>query len=235
MHYQSSQTAILVFIREEREEARIKSFRERRSFRESLRVVRALNKHVTKITRRSGLPTFLVKGTQQIGYSFGERFAHAIESVFLTGYQSVISIGNDCLSLNAHHLQAMAEALERGATMVLGPAKDGGAYAIGMQRDAFQKSEFIQLPWESAELFSALLHYSKNLNASIYCLPVAIDADDASSFQAALMHLVATSPLYRLFEKILQSTEKQIVEDVIFNSIYLKCSAHLRAPPDFLS
>lgn len=235
MHYQSSQTAVLVFIRDEREEARIKSFQERRSFRESLRVVRALNKHVTKITRQSGLPTFFVKGTQQIGHSFGERFANAIEWVFLAGYQRVISIGNDCLSLNARHLQAMADALEAGATMVLGPAKDGGAYAIGMQQDAFQKSEFIQLPWESAELFSALLHYSKNLNASIYCLPTAIDADDAPSFRAALAHLVTTSRLYRLFTKIFQSTEKQIVEDVIINSSYLKFSAHLRAPPDFLS
>lgn len=231
MHHQSPNTAVLVFIRDEQEEARLKLSQAGISFRSSLQVVRTLNRHIVKITRKAELPTFIVKGDQQVGVNFGERFTNAIESVFQAGYQQVIAIGNDCLSLTATHLQTMAEALECGKALVIGPAKDGGAYAIGIQQSVFDKAAFQQLPWQTDQVFAALVNYIENLKAAWACLPAAMDVDDAISFQKALTHLASTSVLYQLLKSILQSDHTPLVPDIPFISNQLAFTASLRAPP----
>ena len=231
MHHQSPNTAVLVFIRDEQEEARLKLFHAKRCFRSSLQMVRTLNRHVRSITRQAGLPTFIIKGDQQVGADFGERFTNAVESIFEAGYERVIAIGNDCLSLTATHLQMIAAELERGKALVIGPAKDGGAYAIGIQQSAFDKSAFEQLPWQTEQVFAALVNYIENLKAAWSCLPAAMDVDDAISFQKALTHLTATCALHRLLKGILQSNRIPLVPDIPFISNYLAFTASLRAPP----
>lgn len=231
MHHQSPNTAVLVFIRDEREEAQLKSFRSQLSLRARMQVIRTLNCHVSTVTRQARLPTFVIKGAQQVGQTFGERFANAVESIFQAGYEQVIAVGNDCLSLNAGHLQKMAEQLANGTDLVIGPAKDGGAYAIGMQRNAFQRDLFLQLPWQTEYVFDALLHYAENLNANYYCLPPACDADDVRSFQQAISGLSSTTRLFRLLKYILHTPRIQLNSDIPFISNHLSFISLLRAPP----
>lgn len=229
--HQFSSTAVLVFVRDEREEAQLKSFRAQLSLRAGVQLVRTLNRHVLSVTRQARLPTFVIKGAQQVGNTFGERFTNAVESVFQAGYQHVITVGNDCLSLNASHLQKMAEQLAKGTDLVIGPAKDGGAYSIGIQKNAFQRDFFLNLPWQTERLFNALLHYAENLNANYYCLPPARDVDDARSFQQAISSLSATTRLFQLLKHILQSTRIQPLGDILFISNHLSFISLLRAPP----
>ncbi|MFN7119354.1 MAG: DUF2064 domain-containing protein [Saprospiraceae bacterium] len=234
MHHQLSDTAVLVFVRDEREEARLKSFRARLGLRANLRVVHTLNQHVTSVTRQAGLPTIFIKGHQQVGSTFGERFTNAIEAVFSAGYERVITIGNDCLSLNAGHLHTIAKALEQGTDMVLGPAQDGGVYAIGIRRQAFQKDRFLLLPWQTPDLFSALVNYIIKIGATYHHLPTAIDADDEQSFQKALKHLVPATRLGQILRNLVQVNCIQVVINISFRTQILFFITLLRAPPVLL-
>lgn len=236
INHQLQNTAILVFVRDELEEAKLKSFLSQRSLQKNLQVVRTLNRHVRFITRQSGFPTFIIKGAQQVGTTFGERFANAVESVLNSGYEQIITIGNDCLSLNAAQLQEMAAQLSNGAALVLGPAKDGGAYAIGIQRNAFFKADFLALPWQTEHVFAALVNYANQFHLTYTCLATAADVDDVTSFHLAMARLSPVARLYRLLRNILQLTRLQSVVDISIISNLLSFISLLRAPPPvFLS
>jgi len=188
-------TALLLFIRDVDEETRVKHLTSlgRSTERE---VVKVLNRRVLRVARRTGLPTVVVSGKEQRGADFGERFTHAFSKVFDAGYERVVAIGNDCLSLDERQLLEAAEALQ-SRDMVLGPAYDGGAYIVGLSRSLFEAGAFEQLPWQRAELFSALTYYAQQRGAAPFLLRPEWDADDARSFQKALRRLSGRHPLRR--------------------------------------
>ena len=58
---------------------------------------------------------------------------HAFESGFDGGYRHIVLIGTDCYELNTAIINAAFAALEH-ADAVVGPARDGGFYLIGLNR-----------------------------------------------------------------------------------------------------
>lgn len=72
------------------------------------------------------------KAAQQ-GHDLGTRMKNAFAESFAMGYAHVCIIGTDCFELSPEVINEAFESLQR-ADAVIGPAKDGGYYLLGMNR-----------------------------------------------------------------------------------------------------
>lgn len=141
----NSKTAILIFAHSADYEAKIKPFQH------SKEVFESLNKHIVQQVRRTNLPYFLVTEKEQKGFSFGERFTNAIQSIYDLGYDSIITIGNDTPHLTTKKLlKANEELLKKD--VVLGKSTDGGFYLLGIKKQYFNPALFLKLPWQNRNL-----------------------------------------------------------------------------------
>ena len=69
----------------------------------------------------------------QTGNDLGERMDHAFKQLFQSHYKKVIIIGSDLLDLKPRDIETAFELLNNN-DVVIGPAKDGGYYLLGMNR-----------------------------------------------------------------------------------------------------
>lgn len=69
----------------------------------------------------------------QSGPDLGARMASAIQAAFDPGTTAVVLIGTDCPELTSEHLALAFEKL-KSASVVFGPAHDGGYYLVGMNQ-----------------------------------------------------------------------------------------------------
>jgi hypothetical protein len=95
----------------------------------------------------------------QEGADLGERMQHAILSGFENGARHIVLIGTDCLELSAEILEEAFEALE-GIEAVIGPARDGGFYLIGLNRTV--PDLFTERQWSTPDVLREtvdILHY----------------------------------------------------------------------------
>ena len=67
----------------------------------------------------------------QQGGPLGERLQNAFQYAFDKGYSRVTVIGSDCYDLKSKHLEEALDQLEIH-DLVVGPAKDGGFYLLGL-------------------------------------------------------------------------------------------------------
>ncbi|MFZ9047021.1 MAG: TIGR04282 family arsenosugar biosynthesis glycosyltransferase, partial [Cyclobacteriaceae bacterium] len=67
----------------------------------------------------------------QTGNTLGERIKNAFDHAFEKGYSRVTIIGSDCYDLKKKHLEEAFDQLEIN-DVVVGPAKDGGFYLLGL-------------------------------------------------------------------------------------------------------
>ncbi|WP_299678252.1 TIGR04282 family arsenosugar biosynthesis glycosyltransferase [uncultured Dokdonia sp.] len=69
---------------------------------------------------------------QQEGADLGQRMEQAFSNAFSDNYKKVIIVGSDLYDLRTHHLEQAFDALTTN-DVVIGPAKDGGYYLLGMR------------------------------------------------------------------------------------------------------
>jgi len=67
----------------------------------------------------------------QTGGNLGNRMLHAMDHALRAGYSRAMIVGSDAPTLPAAHLERL---LAAGADVALGPADDGGYYAISCRR-----------------------------------------------------------------------------------------------------
>ncbi|UII27720.1 TIGR04282 family arsenosugar biosynthesis glycosyltransferase [Fulvivirga maritima] len=86
----------------------------------------------------------------QQGDGLGERMSNAFRRAFQSGYESVCLIGTDLYDLSVDLINTAFKKLE-SSDVVVGPAKDGGYYLIGMKQlhDVFDLSH-----WSTPNVFS---------------------------------------------------------------------------------
>ncbi len=173
----NDQAAILLFSRSSRQEALHKQLAGSRSYE----VSKTLLHHVLREARKTGLPISTCFSAQQKGNSFGERLANATEAVFAQGFTRVLIIGGDSPGLNATILQDAHQRLQM-QPIVCGPAQDGGLYLIGLSKDTYQRTSFINLPWETGQLHQTFVSQVQTTGLDVDCLPVLIDLDTAQHF-----------------------------------------------------
>jgi glycosyltransferase A (GT-A) superfamily protein (DUF2064 family) len=199
----------------------------------SAKLLTALIIRQTKRTaKRTGLTVFHITEKQQIGNNFGERFANAFENVFNKGFEHVISIGNDCLSLSSEDLIFASNAFKHN-NAVIGPAKDGGAYLIGLHRNVFDKTTFENINWQNSNTFISLLSYIGSNNGRLFALSEKSDIDHIYNLKEAILK----APLdFRI--KISPLLKSRIILFISLTSFplnhqFLKSSNSRRAPPLF--
>jgi rSAM/selenodomain-associated transferase 1 len=116
-------------------------------------------------------PNHFEKALQR-GDDLGARMAHALEQSFAQGAQKVLIIGSDLYDISAELIQRAFQALNTHQT-VIGPAKDGGYYLIGMTQ--FNAEVFRNKNWGSPSVFSDTL---SNLKPDLpFLLPEKNDID----------------------------------------------------------
>ncbi len=113
------------------------------------------------------------KLTSQKGMTLGEKMSNAFDEAF-DSYKKVVIIGSDCYDLNSKLIKTAFEMLEEN-DLVVGPAKDGGYYLLGMREyfpQLFQDKEY-----STNKVLSDLLEEAEELELSVNKLPVLSDID----------------------------------------------------------
>ena len=80
----------------------------------------------------------------------GHKMKTALKEVFTQGHQKAIIIGSDCPDLDNTVLEEAIDQLFDN-DLVIGPAKDGGYYLIGMKK--LHDTLFENMPWSTSEVF----------------------------------------------------------------------------------
>ena len=171
-------TAILVFANSPKEEQRHKYFQL------GLPLFDTLTTEALAKTKETGLPVFHFDERQQVGETFGQRFSNALESIFESGFDQIIAIGNDTPHLQKEHLCEAKKALDEGKT-VLGPSLDGGFYLLGIHKYNFSAEVFLNLPWKRFNLFQCISRLLKKQSA-VHRLETLCDLDSEKDIQQVL-------------------------------------------------
>lgn len=183
------------------------------------------------IAAASGMDVFWVDEKKQHGNSFGARFTNAFQEVFNAGYENVISIGNDCPYLTSDILGKSIQKIRQN-DVVLGPASDGGAYLIGLNKSAFNPETFKSLSWQEKSLFRELLEISFQNQQTVECLDQLSDID---SIQEVLELMKFKPEIYLQFILYcLKSFTKRLFSlPILVKCQYNQAYFSLRAPPEF--
>ncbi len=113
----------------------------------------------------------------------GERIDAAFMDAFLEGSDSVIAIGGDCPALNESFLRLAANEL-KSHDAVLGPARDGGYYLLGLSSP--YPYLFENMPWSTPVVLCETRRRLQEGARSTFELPPLNDVDDAESWQDAI-------------------------------------------------
>jgi uncharacterized protein len=227
----NNNTAILVFIRDPKHEAKEKVFAKHIGLRGNEKLAERLNKRIVSLSRKSGIPFFVFDSSKQIGSSFGERLTNAFEAVFAEGFEKVIAVGNDCLSLNKNTLLRAEVDIQKNE-LVLGPTHDGGFYLIGVSKKSFNPDAFLDFNWTTQELTDDFQTFILNNQLSAAYFETAYDIDNENDLHFTLIHLPRLFSLRKAIEKILSNTAFKIfVYNRLFSNPNLRRFSLLRAPP----
>lgn len=110
----------------------------------------------------------------QRGDDLGARMKNAFAEGFRSGYISVCIIGTDCYELTEEVLARSFEALKT-ADAVVGPARDGGYYLLGMNKPFPEL--FDNKPWSTDTVSRKTIEDLDLLGLKYAILPVLRDVD----------------------------------------------------------
>ena len=120
------------------------------------------------------------KLTSQKGFTLGEKMSNAFDEAF-DSYNKVIIIGSDCYDLNSKLIKSAFEMLEEN-DVVVGPAKDGGYYLLGMKE--YLPQLFKDKEYSTDSVLKELLEEAEELELSVYKLPELSDIDTLEDLKA---------------------------------------------------
>lgn len=108
-------------------------------------------------------PDIFRKKRQQ-GIDLGERMENAFSELFLLGYDKVVIIGSDLLDLKTEHIDMAFKQLNEN-DVVIGPAKDGGYYLLGIK--TLSSKIFKNKLWGASNVLKDTLNDIKNNSFSL--------------------------------------------------------------------
>lgn len=124
----------------------------------------------------------------QCGRDLGERMADAVRHCLQTA-PAVIAVGADVPHVTESAIGGAARALGAGADVVLGPARDGGFYLIGVRQDPEQL--FAGIPWGSGRVFRATMDRARQLGLRIALVEDSYDVDECEDLDTLVAELKA--------------------------------------------
>jgi len=123
----------------------------------------------------------------QSGENLGSRMFNAFQTAANKGNKRMIIIGSDCIQLTSKLIKDAFNKLERH-DFVIGPAKDGGYYLIGMKYP--EERLFINKRWSTHTVFSDTLKDIKEMSKTVSVLPVLSDIDIFADLNRELLDLI---------------------------------------------
>lgn len=117
--------------------------------------------------------TVFEKKLQQ-GSDLGERMSHAFESGFKQGAEKMVIIGSDCPDISTEIIEQAYYALKT-SDVVIGPAKDGGYYLLGMNH--YYPELFTGIEWSTGRVLFQTMEKIRKASLGVYLLPELIDID----------------------------------------------------------
>lgn len=115
----------------------------------------------------------------QEGEDLGARMAQAFAAG--SDFSAQVIIGSDCPQLQAAHLN-QAFALLEVHPFVLGPAKDGGYYLLGLRQPT--PALFSDMRWSTPTVAAETLHRIEQMGGGHALLPTLSDVDTLADWQA---------------------------------------------------
>lgn len=169
----------------------------------------------------------------QQGSTFGEKLANAIDSVFQKGFQKIIVIGNDCLTLTSHQINKAASGLIDNDA-VIAPTCKGGVYLLGITKSLFDKQGFINVRWQTSSTCQDLL--TLMAGQQVFRLPIQDDVNSYVDLRKQLTLLIKNSALRIFLDGLISLTHIRYfrISDLIV-SPQPQYSFGLKAPPASLS
>ena len=125
----------------------------------------------------------------QSGTDLGERMCNAFQDAFISNYKKVIIIGSDLLDLKPHHIHQAFDELENN-DFVIGPAKDGGYYLLGMNK--INSNIFKNKAWGTSSVLKNTLNNIENSNVKLL-----EELNDIDTFED-MKHYQQLKPFYNL-------------------------------------
>ncbi len=230
MAIQQNDTALLLFSRTGEEESLAKNFLPFGSPAKNKTLTKKIIDRSIVLAKNSGLPFFVWDETQQQGDCFGERLANGIAAVFEKGFEKIIVIGNDCLTLTSVHIHQAAVALQ-SHEYVLAPTKKGGTYLIGLTRNNFNYKAFTSIRWQSSFVYNDL---QQLFLSPVFQLPLQDDVNNFNDLRKQVSLLNKADALQMYVVSIIASITKKFpaftnrIPTLIFRFLF-----GLKAPPVF--
>lgn len=106
----------------------------------------------------------LFQKREQFGKDLGVRMYNAFREGFEEGYQKIVIIGSDLITLEANDLKNAFAALDTN-DVVIGPAEDGGYYLLGLK--SIPENIFKNKEWGTNTVLKETLKNIKNLKYSL--------------------------------------------------------------------
>lgn len=110
----------------------------------------------------------------QFDGGLGERMSAAFKTAFENKNAPVLIIGSDCAQLQPSIIEEALSALQ-DKEFVIGPAKDGGYYLIGMQK--YHPEVFENIVWSTEQVFKDTIAIIEQHQWSYHCLATLSDID----------------------------------------------------------
>jgi hypothetical protein len=110
----------------------------------------------------------------QNGADLGDRLSDAVKSGFDKGYETVSVIGTDNLELTTAIIEKAFKKLTTHDA-VMGPARDGGYYLLGLRK--FIPQLFGNKKWSTSSVFQDTLKDLQGAGLTNYLLPELTDVD----------------------------------------------------------
>lgn len=124
---------------------------------------------------------------EQKGDNLGDRMSNAIEINMHNYVDGVIIIGTDCPDLTCDIMEEGLMKLLHN-DLVLGKAKDGGYYLIGMAN--FYPQLFEGISWSTSEVLEQTIKIAKSLNLTVDFLPTLSDVDNPEDLWLYPMNII---------------------------------------------
>lgn len=147
-HFPTSKKALIIFTRNP-ELGKVKTRLVKSVGDESaLKIYEFLLKHTVEITEKLNVDKYvfysenihrddiwnpdIFRKKMQSGNDLGQRMQNAFSEIFGMGYEKVLIVGSDIYELQQKDIENAYEALQT-SPFIIGPAKDGGYYLLGMK------------------------------------------------------------------------------------------------------
>lgn len=114
----------------------------------------------------------------------GDRMLDAFQRLFTIGYQSVVIIGTDCPYLDAPLVASAFTGLETNE-MVIGPARDGGFYLLGVKE--MSALQFAGITWSTSSVFEEFMDATPVGKSEVCVLETLEDIDDIQAYNTFQM------------------------------------------------